>query len=191
MMKYEVIRDGNTIQILPEGRDIKEFLLTFARLSYGSAKPRHTNPLEVKLSTTDPNSYEGAQVRKEASKRPFLHSIENMPKFEDYLESDSEGLNFLVMDYINGRDCRTMLRRGDDSSWYFNAYAFEQREVTSEEFISGIRRVNAEEFLKEVLVQYFLEKADETEKVVQNVTLKLVEDKPEIPTGKIYKENGS
>ena len=40
-----------------------------------------------------------------------------------------------------------------DGQWYFDAYAFQQRKVTGEEFAHGVRRENAEGFLTEVALQ--------------------------------------
>lgn len=64
----------------------------------------------------------------------------------------------LLMNYINGRDCRTKVwKEGGllfgEGRWYFDKYAFEQREVTAEEFSRGVRRVNVEEFLENIILK--------------------------------------
>lgn len=125
-MKYQRIREG-LIKIMPEpGEDIKQILMTIARVSYQTAVPRGLGHLQP---------YEAPVAEAMLEERIEYHGREPIA---------------LVMDYIHGRDCRTAISKRDDDKWYFNAYAFEQRGVTSEEFVRGIRGVNAEQFLDDV-----------------------------------------
>ncbi len=126
-MRYE--RQQDTVLITFEQKDdVKKWLLAIATHSYETALPRGLG-----------------------LKQPYLHAIENVPNLEQYIERGSLGPKALVMDYINGRDCRTMVAKREDGTWYFNAYAFEQRKVTAEEFGMGKRVENVGQFLDEVI----------------------------------------
>lgn len=106
--------------------DVKEVLLAIAKHSYETAVPRGNGKLQ------------GFQA-------PSMEI-----DFEAFLEYDANGnLSGLVMDYIQGRDCRTLVRVEGDRL-QLHAYAFEQREVTAEEFHAGVRKSNADMFLAEV-----------------------------------------
>ncbi|MFC1697721.1 hypothetical protein ACFL1H_05285 [Nanoarchaeota archaeon] len=165
-MKYERIDEDN-IELILENENIKEVLLTIAKLSYEKALPRGMG-----------------------FKQPYLHSNEKTPNFEQYFITSEEYIqtdsflkyklilgNFkdkilnnkkpkltliegtkkvniigLCMDYINGRDCRTLVQKSpQDGKWYFRGYAFQQRGVSSDEFYNGIVRQPAEEFLDTII----------------------------------------
>jgi len=157
-MKYEITKwfvEGvhpSNIEIILEGEDPKEVFLAIARHSYNTAKPRHMDPLSQRLIVTPSDSYEGAQLREEAKKRRHIHSIDELPDFEQYFENDVYGQKMLVMDYINDRDCRTVAKLLKGGRMWFNAYAFEQRGVSNlTRFLKGERAIHATEFLDEVI----------------------------------------
>ena len=126
-MRYE--RQQDTVLITFERKDkVKEWLLAIAKHAYETALPRGLGHRER-----------------------YLHPVEKGPNLEKYIENGFLGPKALVMDYINGRDCRTMIAKREDGTWYFNAYAFEQRKVTAEEFGMGKRVENVGKFLDEVI----------------------------------------
>ena len=128
-MRYEAT-DQYKLRIIPDGENIKDILLTIARLSYDKAVPRGLGELE-------PHQAPSLEVDLEAC-----------------IKSEGGRPTMLFMDYIHGRDCRTKVFLGRDGQWYFDAYAFEQRGVTSAEFVRGVRRTNAEGFLTEVAAEF-------------------------------------
>ena len=126
-MRYE--RQQDSVLITFEKKDdVKEWLLAIATQAYETALPRGLG-----------------------HKEGDLHPAEKWPNLEGYIENGALGPKVLVMDYINGRDCRTMIAKREDGTWYFNAYAFEQRKVTAEEFGMGKRVENVGKFLDEVI----------------------------------------
>ncbi len=58
----------------------------------------------------------------------------------------------LLMDYINGRDCRTKVYK-QAGRWLFDKYAFEQREVSAQEFVqsTGKEDINSQGFLQQTM----------------------------------------
>lgn len=126
-MRYQRI-DNNKIEIQPEGMHIRDMLLTIAEVSYKTAIPR------------------GLGFR-----QPYIHLVKNTPDFQDCIETQGGQPVMLLMDYINGRDCRTKVFRARDEKWYLDSYAFQQRKVTSQEFIQGIVRDSADKFLDKVV----------------------------------------
>lgn len=95
-------------------------------------------------------SYDTATPRGLGRLQPFqTPSLELC--LEKYIRHKGETPVMLLMDYIAGRDCRTKVFQGKDAKWYLDAYAFQQRKVTSEEFIQRIIRDPAEAFLDKVI----------------------------------------
>lgn len=126
-MKYQRIED-HKIEINPEGMPIRDILLTIAKVSYQTATPRGLG-----------------------LKQPYLHLVENTPNFQDCIEIQGGQPVMLLMDYINGRDCRTKVFQARNEKWYLDSYAFQQRKVTSEEFVQGVVRDSADVFLEKVV----------------------------------------
>lgn len=127
-MRYQKVLDDNSILIIPEGEDVKAILLTIARLSYETATPRGM----------------GYEQGYDAPSREVV--------FEKHMEYERGKPVRLVMDYIHGRDCRTMVYERD-GQWFLDAYAYSQRKVTSEEFLLGIVRDKPEDFLDMVIAE--------------------------------------
>ncbi|HIH43395.1 TPA: hypothetical protein HA246_07180 [Candidatus Woesearchaeota archaeon] len=128
-MRYEAT-DQYKLRIIPEGKDITEILLAIAKHSYDTAVPRGLGELQ-------PHQAPSLEV-----------------DLETCIEKDRGGNPImLLMNYINGRDCRTKAYLDRDGQWYFDAYAFQQRKVTGAESARGIIRDNAEGFLTEVALQ--------------------------------------
>ena len=126
-MRYQRVND-NLIEIQPERDPIKIILLTIARISYETSIPRGLGHLQ-------PYQAPPMEVR-----------------FEDYIEpKGGEDPTILLMSYIHGRDCRTKVSKTRDGKWHFDAYVFQQRKVTSEEFSQGIVKDPAERFLDQVV----------------------------------------
>ncbi len=125
-MRYEKV-DDNRIRIIPETDEIERILFTIARKSYETAAPRGRG-----------------------REQPFLHCVEEGPNFKGCITQDLIGEPMLLMDYINGRDCRTKVYklRGE---WFLDSYAFRQRKVTSEEFLDGVVKDDPEKFLDSVV----------------------------------------
>ncbi len=122
-MKHQKI-DENRIEVIPEGETLEDVLMAIARHSYDTATPRiHANQ--------------------------HLHMAEDSPDLSACITYEGGAPVMLLMDYINDRDCRTKVYN-KEGRWYFDAYAFGQRKVTSQEFLAGIRREYAEKFLAEV-----------------------------------------
>ena len=66
-----------------------------------------------------------------------------------YMENNE--LVMFFMDYVAGRDCRTKVYKSKiDGNWYFDTYAFRQRNVTGEEFAEGFAGENPIAFLEQV-----------------------------------------
>ena len=126
-MKYE-IAGSYTIKIDPEETPIKELLLTIAKVSYETAIPRELAYLD------DPD------IRSEEV--DFAKNI--VSRF---------GTDMLLMDYINGRDCRTKVHQERDGKLYFDTYTFEQRKIESYENIMGIVKDSADKFLDQVILE--------------------------------------
>lgn len=120
---FQEVSEGR-IEILAGDMPVKDLLLLIAKLSYETASPRgmgHEQPHQA----------------------PSMEVI-----FEDCI-TEVAGEPVLLMDYINGRDCRTKVYF-HEGKWLFDSYAFQQRKVTSQEFIDGVVRDSAEEFLHKV-----------------------------------------
>ena len=121
-------RDEGTIELTFEtGDNVHRCLTAIAEHSYALAVPRglgHSQPHEQ-----IPESFDG------------------------YIQRRGLALSALIMDYVNGRDCRTCITKGLDGKWLFNAYAFEQRGVTAEEFHQGKRKMLGTVFLDEVITK--------------------------------------
>lgn len=129
-MKYRRLDEGR-LELQLEGEKIEEVLVVIARHSYFTAAPRGLGTLQPFLTPVE-----------EIDVRPFIQ------RRWGRIGSPT----MLLMDYVNGNDCRTKVYQSqEDGKWYFDAYAFEQRLVTAEEFHAGIRRVRAEEFLDDVV----------------------------------------
>ncbi|MBT5021951.1 hypothetical protein HOK51_07025 [Candidatus Woesearchaeota archaeon] len=113
-MKYEKT-DNYSIKIIPENEEkIEDILLELAATSYETAVPRmHTKKHMEKLKR--PSSY-----------------------FSQYITKNVFGQEQLVMDYIDDRDCRTIVSKQIDGNWYLNCYSFEQRGLDSDEFFEKI-----------------------------------------------------
>ena len=123
-------------------RSVEHALLAIAKASYEQAAPRGLG-------------FDAAYQHEIAQMRMPKETPEEGVDFTQYIKRDLFGKpTMLLMDYINGRDCRTKVWREGarllglgEERWYFDKYAFEQREVTAEEFGRGVRRVFAEQFL--------------------------------------------
>ena len=124
-MKYRRLAPDH-IELILEGEHIKDVLLTIARLSYETAIPRGAGTLQ-------PHSTPAHEI-----------------SFVKFVEMQGDQPYRLLMDYENGRDCRTRVWL-EQGTWFFDGYAFEQRKVTSEEFIRGVRRESAGAFLDSVV----------------------------------------
>jgi hypothetical protein len=122
-MKYQKIDEFKT-EILPGEVDIGLILVTLARMSYRTAVPR------------------GRIVE------PHNGILE--PDFERYIERAGDQPYRLVMDYIDGRDCRTKVF-SDASRWFFDTYVFRQRKVNAREFIEGVVKDDPLKFLDSVI----------------------------------------
>jgi hypothetical protein len=125
-MKYQRVNDTR-IQIQPEGMPVRDMLLTIAKVSYETAVSRGLGHLQ-----------------------PFQAPSPEVC-LEDHIQYEGETPVMLLMDYIAGRDCRTKVFQGRDGQWYLDSYAFQQRKVTSQEFVQGIVRDSAEEFMDKVV----------------------------------------
>ncbi|MFA6461661.1 MAG: hypothetical protein WCV90_05295 [Candidatus Woesearchaeota archaeon] len=125
-MKYQRI-DNKKIEIFPEMVPIRELLLAIAKVSYETAVPRGLGHLQHFQAPSTEVSLEG------------------------YLQYEGKTPVMLLMDYIAGRDCRTKVFLGREGKWYLDSYAFQQRKVTSEEFLKGVVRDPAEGFLDKVI----------------------------------------
>ena len=123
-MKYQRI-DEHLIEIIPEGEATRDILMAVAKVSYDTAVPRGCGEL---------------QPYQTPSQEVIL---------DKYIQ-EANGKPILLMDYINGRDCRTKVFKRE-GKWYLDAYAFQQRRVTSEEFFRGVVRDKAEDFLNKVI----------------------------------------
>jgi hypothetical protein len=109
-----------------EGMTVRDMLLIIAKVSYETAIPRGLGYLQ-----------------------PFQAPSPEVC-LEEYIQYEGETPVMLLMDYIAGRDCRTKVFQGRDGKWYLDSYAFQQRKVTSEEFVQGIVRDSAKEFMDKV-----------------------------------------
>lgn len=138
-MKYE--RQDDRVIITFEGKDnVRDWLLAIAQHSYETAVPRGLGHLQAKdKDQIAPRLEDCIEYRIELSVPRVWESGYNPVS--------------LRMDYINGRDCRTLVQKRTAGDWYFAAYAFEQRKVTLDEFQRGIRKENAGKFLDEVIKQ--------------------------------------
>ncbi|MDD5192113.1 MAG: hypothetical protein PHH54_01205 [Candidatus Nanoarchaeia archaeon] len=123
-MRYQRINE-NLIEIIPE-ENVLEVLLATAKKSYDTATPRGKGQLQPHQT-------------------PSMEVI-----FDKFIKYNGSKPVMLLMDYVNGRDCRTKVFLGEGDKWYFDCYAFGQRGVTSEEFLRGVRRDNPEELLNKV-----------------------------------------
>ena len=123
-MRYTILNNELIELVFEHNEDIASSLRMIAQHSYALAKPRGLGYL---------------QSHKETS-----------TTFDSYIQRRGFGLSALIMDYINGRDCRTCITTYS-GKWIFNTYAFEQREVTATEFLQGKRAIRATEFLDEVI----------------------------------------
>jgi hypothetical protein len=133
-MEYQII-DKNKIEIQPGEISELKMLLSIARKSYETAIPR------------------GMGFNK-----PYIHFVENMPNFLDYIKMKDESPVMLLMDYINGRDCRTKVFKDENEKWFLDSYAFQQRKVSQEEFDLGIVRDPADNFLDKVITEILTHK---------------------------------
>lgn len=131
----------SAIEIRLEGEDVMDVLLAIAQHSYETAKPRQIYP------------WSQERVKEQARKQNHLHPVENSPDFRKYIQPNIYRKPQLAMDYINNRDCRTLVSVTKEGTLYFSAWAFEQREVDREEFHKGYRAVSATEFLDEVILK--------------------------------------
>ena len=121
-MKYKKI-DETIFEIDAEGLPVRELLLAIANVSYDTAIPRgagHLQPFQA----------------------PSLEVC-----LEDYIMYDGDVPVLLLMEYVSGRDCRTKVYQGRGGKWYLDSYAFQQRKVSSEEFLQGVVNDSAEDFL--------------------------------------------
>ncbi len=139
------------------GDDISLFFNLFARHSYQLANPRYFQ-----------------------TQHKLLYDVDREVELDTYFSRDNLGLSRLCIDYINDRDCRTVVNRlqpaqrlipelvdnallenvvaaNDDwetQQWSFNAYAFMQRGVDFPEFRNGDITVNPAHFVDEVMWLY-------------------------------------
>ncbi len=131
-MLYQKI-DSSRYQIMPEPTEsVKDILLAFAKVSYETAIPRGLGLREA-----------------------YLHTVDKSPDLEACIETKLGRPVMLLMDYINGRDCRTKVYKNREGKWYFDVYAFKQRKMTSEEFMDAVVgdgefKEKPEEFLTKV-----------------------------------------
>lgn len=123
-MKYE--RANENYIVLDFGvQNPKEIILAIAKHSYETAQPRG-------LGCLQPHETHSSKV-------DFRQFIEYKPGLLPFTRVPIQ----LLMDYVNGRDCRTKVTRQSKNIWQFDAQVFEQRE--------GIRLGDADKFLEEII----------------------------------------
>ena len=148
-MKYGQRDERGFIKLLPEeGESIEKILFTLGKLSYEKATPKGQGfqqgygASHKEVCFEDYLTYDAALELKHGMSDEAILGL-----FTD--EREKKEKNKFSLDYIHGRDCRTLVVK-NSGDWYFGARVFEQRKVTLDLHTQGIVFESATDFLDAV-----------------------------------------
>lgn len=79
-----------------------------------------------------------------------LQSLDELPDFTSYIQMEEERPVLMMLDYINGRDCRVMVtRQGED--YIFHGYYFQLRTLNPTLKTQGYTHYPPAQFLDSVV----------------------------------------